>query len=136
MRLLPCCWEPAIAAAGPITPKPANANHYFGEFIQDDIKWSRKLTMNVGFRLEQETGTTERYNRMAAIDPYVLSPLSKDVTQPLHRTNALEFVWRIRFCRERRRQSRPQCHPTHRVEAEPEAWNRLCAGRQDGHPDR
>ena len=28
--------------------RPANANHYFGEFIQDDIKWTRKLTMNIG----------------------------------------------------------------------------------------
>ena len=48
---------------------PANANHYFGEFVQDDIKWTRKLTMNIGFRFEEETATTERYNRMAAIDP-------------------------------------------------------------------
>ncbi|MGH7837909.1 MAG: hypothetical protein ACREQC_08810, partial [Candidatus Binataceae bacterium] len=61
---------------------PANANHYFGEFIQDDIKWTRKLTMNVGFRIEEETGTTERYNRMAAISPYVLNPISSQVTNP------------------------------------------------------
>ena len=62
--------------------KPANANHYFGEFIQDDIKWNRKLTINVGFRLEEETGTTERYNRMAAIDPSVLNPISNQVANP------------------------------------------------------
>ena len=62
--------------------RPANANHYWGEFIQDDIKWSRKLTMNIGLRLEEETGTTERYNRMAAINPYVLNPISNQVTNP------------------------------------------------------
>jgi len=62
--------------------RPANANHYFGEFIQDDIKWTRKLTMNVGFRLEEETAATERYNRMAAINPYVLNPISSQVTNP------------------------------------------------------
>jgi hypothetical protein len=60
----------------------ANANHYFGEFIQDDIKWTRKLTINLGFRLEEETAATERYNRMAAIDPYVLNPISNQVTNP------------------------------------------------------
>ncbi|MEO7146042.1 MAG: carboxypeptidase-like regulatory domain-containing protein [Bryobacteraceae bacterium] len=62
--------------------RAANGNHYFAEFAQDDIKWTRKLTMNVGFRLEEETATTERYNRMAAIDPSVLNPISNQVTNP------------------------------------------------------
>jgi hypothetical protein len=62
--------------------RTANGNHYFAEFIQDDIKWTRKLTMNIGFRLEQETGTTERFNRMAAIEPTVLNPVSNQVTNP------------------------------------------------------
>lgn len=62
--------------------RTANGNHYFAEFLQDDIKWTRKLTINVGFRLEQETGTTERYNRMAAINPSVLNPISSKVTNP------------------------------------------------------
>jgi Cna protein B-type domain. len=61
---------------------PANANHYFGQFVQDDIKWTRKFTMNIGFRLEEETGTTERYDRMAAINPYALNPISNQVTNP------------------------------------------------------
>jgi hypothetical protein len=61
---------------------PSNANHYFGQFIQDDIKWSRNLTINVGFRLEEETATTERYNQMAAIDPSVRNPISDQVTNP------------------------------------------------------
>jgi len=61
---------------------PANANRYFSEFAQDDIKWSRRLTINIGFRLDEETGTTERYNRMAAINPTVLNPISNQVTNP------------------------------------------------------
>jgi hypothetical protein len=66
---------------------PANANHYWGEFIQDDIKWTKKLTINVGFRLEEETATTERYNRYAAINPYVLNPISSQVTNPFTGTS-------------------------------------------------
>ncbi len=66
---------------------PSNANHYFGQFIQDDIKWTRKLTINIGFRLEEETATTERYNRMAAINPYVLNPISSQVTNPFTGTS-------------------------------------------------
>ncbi|MBZ5562799.1 MAG: carboxypeptidase-like regulatory domain-containing protein [Acidobacteriia bacterium] len=64
------------------TAKTANANHYFAQFIQDDVKWTRKFTMNFGFRLEEETATTERYNRMAAMDPLVLNPISSQVTNP------------------------------------------------------
>lgn len=67
--------------------KPANANHYFGEYIQDDIKWTRNLTINLGFRLEQETSATERYNRMSVIDPYVLNPISNKVTNPFTGTS-------------------------------------------------
>jgi hypothetical protein len=62
--------------------RPANANHYFGEFVQDDIKWTRKLTMNIGIRFEQETAATERYNRMAGIDPSAKNPISSQVTNP------------------------------------------------------
>jgi hypothetical protein len=62
--------------------RTANGNHYYAEFIQDDIKWTKKLTINLGFRLEEETGTTERYDRMAAINPYVLNPVSSQVTNP------------------------------------------------------
>ena len=62
--------------------RPANANHYYGQFIQDDIKWTRKLTMNIGLRLEEETAANERYNQMAAIDPTVLNPISSQVTNP------------------------------------------------------
>src|SRR4029077_17913252 len=61
---------------------PANANHYFGQFVQDDIKWTRNFTLNIGFRIDAETGTTERYDRIAGINPYALNPISNQVTNP------------------------------------------------------
>jgi len=71
--------------------RPANANHYFGEFVQDDIKWTRKLTMNIGIRFEQETAANERYNRMAAIDPSVKNPISSQVTNPFTGQNGWDL---------------------------------------------
>jgi hypothetical protein len=67
--------------------RTANGNHYLAEFLQDDIKWTRNLTINVGIRLEEETGTTERFNRMAAINPSVLNPISSQVVDPFTGTS-------------------------------------------------
>ena len=39
-------------------------NHYWGLFVQNDWKVTRKLTLNLGVRYELETPFTERYNRM------------------------------------------------------------------------
>ena len=36
----------------------------------------------MAFRFEQETAATERYDRMAAIDPSVKNPISSQVTNP------------------------------------------------------
>jgi hypothetical protein len=64
--------------AGRITHqiKPANANHYRAFYVQDDFKVTRKLTLNLGFRWDFESGTTERYDQLTAIDPYIRNPLS------------------------------------------------------------
>jgi hypothetical protein len=60
-------------------PYTGNANHYFAEYIQDDFKVTPKLTLNLGFRVEEETKATERFNRMARIDLDVLNPISQQV---------------------------------------------------------
>lgn len=57
--------------------RPAIESKNFGLYLQDDWKASRKLTVNLGLRWDMETGLTERYDRFAAWDPYVRSPLSE-----------------------------------------------------------
>jgi hypothetical protein len=68
-------------SAGKITHqiRPANANRYMGFYAQDDFKITKKLTINLGFRWDFESGTTERYDQLTAIDPFIRNPLSDRV---------------------------------------------------------
>jgi hypothetical protein len=48
------------------TASHAQQDKWFGVFIQDDLKVTSKLTINLGLRYEYETPMTERYNRSVA----------------------------------------------------------------------
>ena len=67
------------------TASPETGNHYFAEFVQDDYKLTKKFTLNLGFRLEEETGTKERYNRMTIMQLNVVNPISAQVKDALGR---------------------------------------------------
>jgi hypothetical protein len=64
--------------------RPANSNRYGAGYVNDDFRVSRKLTVNLGFRWDFEGAVTERYNRLAVIDPLVRNPLSDQVKMELY----------------------------------------------------
>jgi hypothetical protein len=55
--------------------RPATQSFQYVGFIQDNLRVSDKLTLNVGLRYDLSLSRTERYNRMQYIDPNVASPL-------------------------------------------------------------
>jgi hypothetical protein len=59
---------------------PAQQQFYSAMFVQDDIKLTPKLTLNVGLRWDRTGGLTDRYNAMTGVfDPTATSPLAEKV---------------------------------------------------------
>jgi hypothetical protein len=69
----------------------ASPQLYQGSFIQDDIRFSSRLTVNFGLRWEVETPRWERYNRLSYFNPNAASPLASATGMPNLR-GGLEFV--------------------------------------------
>ena len=61
-----------------VNPQSTYENKFIGLYIQDDIKLTSKLTVNLGFRWDLQTPATERFNRIIyTFDPTVTYPLGK-----------------------------------------------------------
>jgi hypothetical protein len=69
---------------------PLESNHLFGEYLQDDWKPTRNLTLNLGLRYELQTPYTYRHDAASIFNPDVLNPLSSLVGKPL--LGALQFL--------------------------------------------
>jgi hypothetical protein len=64
------------SGSSPYNASPAFGYHAAGVFVQDDIRVTSKLTLNIGGRWEYESPITERYNREnAGFDPTAPSNL-------------------------------------------------------------
>jgi len=60
-------------------PAISISHRYFGWYVQDDIRVTPKLTLNLGIRHEIETGRDERYNRLSWFDSSAPSPIAQQV---------------------------------------------------------
>jgi hypothetical protein len=72
-------------------PQVSISSRYYGLYLQDDWRVTKKLTLNLGMRYELETSRNERYNRLSWFDPSVANPIGAQVGLPNLR-GGLEFA--------------------------------------------
>jgi hypothetical protein len=74
------------------TMASAQASEYFGVFLSDDWKVTKKLSLNIGLRWDLDTPRTERFNRLSYFDLYAPSPLRGRVAAYPNLQGAYKFV--------------------------------------------
>jgi hypothetical protein len=65
---------------------------YHALYLQDDIRVSRRLTVNLGLRYDIDSPRTERFDRMNYFDPNVASPLAAKAPGYSNLKGGLVFV--------------------------------------------
>ena len=74
-----------------ITPALLTSNNYSGVYLQDDLRVSSRLALNIGLRYDVELGRRERYNQLSYFDFNAPSPLAGPAGLPNLR-GGLRFV--------------------------------------------
>lgn len=59
-----------------VSVRPFNSKHYYGTYLQDDWKVTRKLTLNLGIRWEYQTAPVDRFNQQSFFDFNATNPIS------------------------------------------------------------
>ena len=70
----------------------AAASEYYGFYVQDDWKATRKLTLNIGLRYDIDVPRTERYNRLSYFDIDAPSPIAGRVLGYDNLKGAMRFT--------------------------------------------
>ena len=65
---------------------------YYAAYVQDDIRVSKSLTLDIGLRYDLEIPRSERYNRLSWFDPSLRSPLADKVAGYPNLLGGLRFV--------------------------------------------
>lgn len=62
----------------------APTKYFHGEYLQDDWKATRNLTLNLGIRYEVQTPIRARHDEQAYFDFHSLNPISSEVGMPVY----------------------------------------------------
>jgi hypothetical protein len=62
------------SASFSIPPRPQWTERYMAEWVNDEIKVSKNLTLNIGLRFDYQTALREKYDRYSSFEPNLANP--------------------------------------------------------------